>query len=74
MQPPLINDLDGQPGRNSTLSQKCRWQLSALLVGEGYEVGRVGFQREQVQEQLKQLGGAFVDDLIDESDFERQKA
>ena len=38
------------------------------------EVTRVRLEREQVQEKLKRLGRAFVDGLIDETDYERQKA
>ena len=37
------------------------------------EVARVRFERQQIQEKLKRLGRAFVDGLIDEIDYERQK-
>ncbi len=38
------------------------------------EVARVRTERGQVQERLKRLGKAFVDGLIDEPDYDRQKA
>ena len=38
------------------------------------EVARVRAGREQLQEKLKRLGRAYVDNLVDEADYQRHKA
>ncbi len=38
------------------------------------EVTRVRAERERTQEKLRRLGRAYVDELIDEPDYQRQKA
>ncbi len=38
------------------------------------EVARVRAERERTQEKLRRLGRAYVDELIDEPDYQRQKA
>ena len=38
------------------------------------EAARVRMERERIQEKLKRLGKAYVDNLVDEPDYERQKA
>ena len=60
--------------------------IESLVLPEGWldavlerislrdEVARVQAEREQVQEKLRRLGKAFVDGMVDDSDYERHKA
>ena len=72
--------------RCETVDEQMRSLIGALVLPTNWlervlerislrdEVARVRAEREKMQEKLKRLGKAYVDGLIDESDYQRQKA